>query len=55
MNIKVTNKIDSKSYDRVVEMLVDFNKSKTEHLKNEINQALEIIASIHLLWTKYQN
>ena len=44
MNIKVTDKIDQNSYDRIVELLVEFNKNKTEHLKNEINKPIEIIA-----------
>ncbi|CAA0160011.1 GNAT family N-acetyltransferase [Tenacibaculum maritimum] len=44
MNLKVTDKVDQKSYDRIVELLVDFNKSKTEHLDREINKPIEIIA-----------
>lgn len=44
MNIKVTDKIDQESYDRVVELLVEYNLSKTQEFKNEINKPIEIIA-----------
>jgi ribosomal protein S18 acetylase RimI-like enzyme len=44
MNIKVTDKVDQKSYDKIVELLVEYNKSKTEQLENEINKPIEIIA-----------
>tara|TARA_R110000850_G_scaffold75152_3_gene164126 strand:+ start:861 stop:1283 length:423 start_codon:yes stop_codon:yes gene_type:complete len=44
MNIKVTDKIDQESYDRVVELLIEYNLSKTQHLKNDINEPIEIIA-----------
>jgi ribosomal protein S18 acetylase RimI-like enzyme len=43
MNIKVTDKIDQESYDRVVELLVEYNLSKTQQFKNEINKPIEII------------
>ncbi|MGE5943275.1 MAG: GNAT family N-acetyltransferase [Flavobacteriales bacterium] len=44
MNVKVTDKIDQESYDRVVELLVEYNLSKTQQFKNEINKPIEIIA-----------
>lgn len=44
MNIEVTDKIDQESYDRVVELLVEYNLSKTQQFKNEINKPIEIIA-----------
>lgn len=43
MNVKVTDKIDQESYDRVVELLVEYNLSKTQQFKNEINKPIEII------------
>jgi len=43
MNIKVSDKIDHDSYDKIVEFLVEYNLSKTQHLKNEINKPIEII------------
>ena len=43
MNIKVTDKIDQKSYDKVVELLVEFNKSRTKQFADEINKPIEII------------
>ena len=43
MNIKITDKIDQKSYDRIVELLVDYNLSKTQQFKDEINKPIEII------------
>ncbi|WP_407515691.1 GNAT family N-acetyltransferase [Tamlana fucoidanivorans] len=44
MNIKVTDIINKKTYDKVVELLVEYNLSKTQELKNEINKPIEIIA-----------
>ena len=44
MNIEVTDKIDQESYDKVVELLVEYNLSKTQQFKNEINKPIEIIA-----------
>ncbi|RKE04514.1 GNAT family N-acetyltransferase [Marinifilum flexuosum] len=43
MNIKVTDEVDHKSYDRVVEFLVEFNNSQTEKNADEINKPIEII------------
>lgn len=43
MNIKVSDKIDQDSYDRIVELLVEYNLSKTQHADNEINKPIEII------------
>lgn len=43
MNVKVTDNIDQESYDRVVELLVEYNLSKTQQFKNEINKPIEII------------
>jgi hypothetical protein len=44
MELKVTDKIDQKSYDRVVELLVEYNLSKTKQFEKEINKPIEIIA-----------
>ncbi|WP_100610660.1 GNAT family N-acetyltransferase [Confluentibacter lentus] len=44
MNIKVTDKIDQESYDKIVELLIDYNSSKTQQHVNEINKPIEIIA-----------
>ncbi|MFD2725484.1 GNAT family N-acetyltransferase [Hyunsoonleella rubra] len=43
MNIKVADKVDQKSYDKVVELLVEYNRSKTNQFKDEINKPIEII------------
>ena len=43
MDVKITDKIDQESYDRVVELLVEYNLSKTQQFKNEINKPIEII------------
>ncbi|WP_282125760.1 GNAT family N-acetyltransferase [Marinifilum flexuosum] len=43
MNIKVTDEVDHKSYDRVVELLVEYNNSQTEKNADEINKPIEII------------
>ncbi|MFI1770306.1 GNAT family N-acetyltransferase [Thalassobellus citreus] len=44
MNLKATDKIDQKSYDKVVELLVEYNLSKTQEVSDEINKPIEIIA-----------
>lgn len=44
MNIKVTDKIDQESHDRVIQLLIEYNLSKTQEFKNEINKPIEIIA-----------
>ena len=44
MKIKVNDKIDQKSYESVVELLIEYNKKNTEHLDGEINKPIEIIA-----------
>ena len=44
MKLKVTDIIDQKSYDRVVELLVEYNLSKTKQFEKEINKPIEIIA-----------
>ena len=44
MKIKVTDKIDQESYDKVVQLLIEYNLSKTQELKKEINKPIEIIA-----------
>ena len=44
MKLKVTDKIDQKSYDRVVELLVEYNLSKTKQFEKEINKPIEVIA-----------
>lgn len=43
MNVKVTDKINQECYDRVVELLVEYNLSKTKQFINEINKPIEII------------
>lgn len=43
MRVTVTDKIDKEAYDRVVELLVEYNLSKTQKVKNEINKPIEII------------
>lgn len=45
MKIKVTDKIDQESHDRVIKLLVEYNLSKTQELKKEINKPIEIIAT----------
>lgn len=44
MNIQVNDKIDQASYERIVELLVEYNVSKTQQFKDEINKPIEIIA-----------
>ena len=44
MNIIVSDKVEQQSYDKIVKMIVDFNISKTQNNKNEINKPIEIIA-----------
>ena len=43
MKLKVTDKIDQESYDRIVELLVEYNLSKTKKFVHEINKPIEII------------
>ena len=44
MNINTTDKIDQEAYDKIVEMLVAYNQSKTQEVKDAVNKPLEIIA-----------
>ncbi|MFA9190728.1 GNAT family N-acetyltransferase [Flavobacterium sp. FZUC8N2.13] len=44
MKIKVTDEINQESHDRVIQLLVEYNLSKTQEFKNEINKPIEIIA-----------
>lgn len=44
IELKVRDQIEQKSYDLIADLLYKFNLSKTSHLKNEINKAVEIIA-----------
>lgn len=44
MKIKVTDEIDQESHDRVIQLLLEYNLSKTQEFKNEINKPIEIIA-----------
>ena len=44
MKLILTDKIDQKSYDRIVELLVEYNLSKTKQFEKEINKPIEIIA-----------
>lgn len=44
MKIKVTDEIDQESHDRVIQLLIEYNLSKTQEFKNEINKPIEIIA-----------
>ena len=44
MNVQVNEKIDQESYDKVVELLIEYNLSKTQQLKKDINKPIEIIA-----------
>lgn len=44
MNVSTTDKIDQESYDKIVEMLIAYNQSKTQEVKDAINKPLEIIA-----------
>ncbi|WP_445736566.1 GNAT family N-acetyltransferase [Mariniflexile sp.] len=44
MTVKVTDKIDQESYDKIVQLLVEYNSSKTQQFGNEINKPIEIIA-----------
>lgn len=43
MNIKVADTIEQKSYDKISELLFEFNLSKTKDIQNEINKPIEII------------
>lgn len=44
MKIKVSDKIDQESHDRIIKLLVEYNLNKTEEFRNEINKPIEIIA-----------
>lgn len=44
MKIKVTDEIDQESHDTVIQLLLEYNLSKTQEFKNEINKPIEIIA-----------
>ena|SRR5690606_10974387 len=43
MDIKVTDKINKKSYSEIVKLLVDFNLSKTQQHASDINKPIQII------------
>lgn len=43
MNIKVADTIEQKSYDKISELLFEYNLSKTKEFQNEINKPIEII------------
>ncbi|MEN8139240.1 MAG: GNAT family N-acetyltransferase [Bacteroidota bacterium] len=43
MNIKVSDKIDKKSYDRIVELLNEYNLSKGHKYNSKNNKPLEIV------------
>ncbi len=42
-DIKVSDTVNQEYYNKVVELLVNYNKSKTNHLKNDINKPIEIV------------
>ena len=44
MKIKVTDEINQESHDRVIQLLIEYNLSKTQEFKTEINKPIEIIA-----------
>lgn len=44
MKIKVTDEIHQESHDRIIQLLIEYNLSKTQEFKNEINKPIEIIA-----------
>lgn len=44
MKINVSNEIDQKSYNKIFELLIEYNQSKTQQHRNEINEPIEIIA-----------
>lgn len=44
MKIKVTDEIDQESHDRIIQLLVEYNLSKTQEFKKKINKPIEIIA-----------
>jgi ribosomal protein S18 acetylase RimI-like enzyme len=44
MEISLRDTVDQKSYDSIVAMLIAYNSSKTEHLQNEVNKPVEILA-----------
>lgn len=37
MNVSTTDKINQESYDKIVEMLLAYNQSKTQEFKDAIN------------------
>ena len=43
MKIEVNENVTQKFYDEIVQLLIEYNLSKTEHIKNEINKPIEII------------
>jgi ribosomal protein S18 acetylase RimI-like enzyme len=43
MNIKINDIVDKESYDEIVNLLLEYNLSKTEKLEEEINKPIEII------------
>jgi ribosomal protein S18 acetylase RimI-like enzyme len=44
MNIEINDEVDKESYDKIVNLLIEYNLTKTEHFKEEINKPIEIIA-----------
>ena len=42
MKIKVTDKIDQESHDRIIKLLVEYNLSKTQEFKKEINNRRQL-------------
>lgn len=44
MKIQVTDLVNQDSYERVVELLIKYNHSKTEQFSNEINKPIEVLA-----------
>ena len=44
MNLSIADKIDQESYDKIVEMLIAYNQSKTKDVKDAINKPIEILA-----------
>lgn len=43
MNIKVTDTIEQKSYNKIAKLLFEYNLSKTQEFQKEINKPIEII------------
>lgn len=44
MQLNLTDTVEQETYDKVVELLVAYNTSKTLEHKNEINKPIEIVA-----------